>query len=240
MAEELISIGEAAEMLDVSVDTLRRWDENGKLKAVRSAGGHRNYRRHDIEIFLSDLYKMAFDWVSVSEPSELPKTYYCPTSSIFQARLEKLQTILSTDQTVGNYFSLLVSVSGEIGNNSFDHNLGNWPDVSGIFFAFDTNKRQIVLADRGLGILHTLKRVKPELANDADALKVAFTEIISGRRPEARGNGLKFVRQVAQDYPINVQFLTGNASLSLLDENKELKIKDGLTSIKGCLALITY
>jgi excisionase family DNA binding protein len=240
MAEELISIGEAAEMLDVSVDTLRRWDESGKLKAVRSAGGHRNYRKHDIEIFLSDLYKMAQDWVSTSEASELPKTYYCPTSSIFQARLEKLQSILGSDQTVGNYFSLLVSVSGEIGNNSFDHNLGNWPDVAGIFFAFDTNKRQIVLADRGLGILHTLKRVKPELMNDAQALEVAFTEIISGRKPEARGNGLKFVRQVAQGYPINLLFLTGNAQVNLLNEDKELKIKDGLTSINGCLALITY
>ena len=240
MAEELISIGEAAEMLDVSIDTLRRWDESGKLKAVRSEGGHRNYRKHDIEIFLSDLFKMAFGWVSSSEASELPKTFYCPTSSIFQARLEKFQSILSSDQTVGNYFSLLVSVSGEIGNNSFDHNLGNWPDVSGIFFAFDTNKRQIVLADRGVGILHTLKRVKPELANDAQALEVAFTEIISGRAHEARGNGLKFVRQVAQDYPINLFFLTGNASVSLLNENKALTIKDKLTPIKGCLALITY
>ncbi len=51
----------------------------------------------------------------------------------------------------------------------------------------------IIIADRGRGIMETLKKVKPGLANDMDALTVVFTERISGRAPEARGNGLKFV-----------------------------------------------
>ncbi len=84
-------------------------------------------------------------------------------------------------------FSLLVSVAGEIGNNSFDHNLGLWPDTPGVFFGYDLNKKQIVLADRGVGVLKTLKRVRPGLARDADALEVAFTEVISGRAPERQG-----------------------------------------------------
>jgi len=25
------------------------------------------------------------------------------------------------------------AIAGEIGNNSFDHNIGNWPDMAGIF-----------------------------------------------------------------------------------------------------------
>ncbi len=99
-------------------------------------------------------------------------------------------------------FSLLTSVSGEIGNNSYDHNLGQWPDMSGIFFGYDLNKKQIVLADRGLGILQTLKRVRVELKDHESALKVAFTEIISGRKPEARGNGLKYVKNVISKNPI--------------------------------------
>lgn len=41
--ERFASIGEAAEMLGVSVPTLRRWEASGKLKAEHTAGGHRRY-----------------------------------------------------------------------------------------------------------------------------------------------------------------------------------------------------
>jgi molybdopterin-binding protein len=34
-------VGEAAEVLGISVDTLRRWAESGELKVRRSAGGQR-------------------------------------------------------------------------------------------------------------------------------------------------------------------------------------------------------
>lgn len=238
--DEYISIGETAELMDVSIDTLRRWDESGKFKAIRTAGGHRVYRKHDIEIFLSDLFKMASEWVSTPNSLELPNKLYCPTSSVFQARLQKMQTIFGSETSIASYFPLLVAVAGEIGNNSFDHNIGNWPDIQGILFAFDTHKKQIILADRGLGILQTLKRVKPELSTHAEALQIAFTEVVSGRTPEARGNGLKFVRKVIQDYPMNLLFQTGNASLILKHTENELRIEQNLAPIKGCLALITY
>ena len=38
-----ISISKAAETLGVSITTLRRWDEEGKLKAERTLAGHRRY-----------------------------------------------------------------------------------------------------------------------------------------------------------------------------------------------------
>ena len=39
MAEkELISIGEAASILGISIDTLRRWDKSGKLSSVKTEG----------------------------------------------------------------------------------------------------------------------------------------------------------------------------------------------------------
>jgi putative resolvase len=37
------NISEAAEFLGVSVDTLRRWEENGQIEAERTKGGHRRY-----------------------------------------------------------------------------------------------------------------------------------------------------------------------------------------------------
>ena len=39
----LVRIGLAARRLGVSIQTLRRWDESGRLTAVRTLGGHRRY-----------------------------------------------------------------------------------------------------------------------------------------------------------------------------------------------------
>lgn len=46
---KLLTIREAAEMLGVHPETLRRWDNEGKLKAVRfGKRGHRKYKATDI------------------------------------------------------------------------------------------------------------------------------------------------------------------------------------------------
>lgn len=42
---ELVPIGEAARILGVSVDTLRRWEKGGVLIPVRTLKGHRRYSR---------------------------------------------------------------------------------------------------------------------------------------------------------------------------------------------------
>jgi len=45
----LLKIREAAEMLSVNPETLRRWDRDGKLKAIIiSKRGDRRYRKEDI------------------------------------------------------------------------------------------------------------------------------------------------------------------------------------------------
>lgn len=48
MADDL-SLGEAAKQLDVSVDTLRRWDAAGKLETIRDEGGRRRVPVAEIE-----------------------------------------------------------------------------------------------------------------------------------------------------------------------------------------------
>ncbi len=40
-SERTLRIGQAAELLGVGVETLRRWEEDGQLWTVRSAGGQR-------------------------------------------------------------------------------------------------------------------------------------------------------------------------------------------------------
>ena len=41
MTDDLIRIGQAAEMLGVTVETVRRWETEGRVSVVRSAGGQR-------------------------------------------------------------------------------------------------------------------------------------------------------------------------------------------------------
>ncbi len=241
MDNKLLSIGEAAKKIGVSIDTLRRWDKKGVLRSLRGTEkGHRYYRQEDLGLFLKDLFTSAEEWVESTESYEPDKDQYCQTVDVFQSRLIRMQNELMKRNDLKTPFSLLVAATGEIGNNSFDHNLGNWPDVPGIFFGYDLNKRHIVLADRGQGILKTLTRVKPELKHDEEALRVAFTEIISGRAPEARGNGLKYVRKIMTTNPLKLIFQTGHAKLCLQQGDSGLNITRRQTMINGCLGIIYF
>jgi len=240
---ELITINQAAKILGVSLDTLRRWGKSGKLPAVRlKSSGHRHYSRNLLAELMPnlDIYKLALKWASGNTAVEPLADFYCPNSSIFQARLSRLESELIKSGILQDKFSLLTSVTGEIGNNAYDHNLGNWPDVPGIFFIYNLDKRLVAIADRGQGVLTTLRKVRPDLANDQDALKMAFTEIISGRAPESRGNGLKFVRKIVTDNKYDFLFKSGRAELRINKKSNGLSIAKAKVPISGCLALIKF
>ena len=59
----------------------------------------------------------------------------------------------------------------------------------------------ICIADREQGIFQSLIKVHPELIDEQTALHAAFETIISGRSPEQRGNGLKFVKHNLSTLP---------------------------------------
>jgi len=239
MEEKLLTITQAAEILGVSLDTLRRWDKSGKLAAIKKDGGtHRYYREQDLEIFASDLMKFASEWIEDGTP--FPGTFYCPTSSIFNARLTKMEYALMQKSGFEKLYSLIVLIAGEIGDNSFSHNLGKWPDTAGIFFGYDLDKRIVVLADRGLGILETLRQVRPALPSHVAAVEVAFTEFISGRAPEKRGNGLKLVREVVTDQPFDLFYTTGDAEVRMKGADKIFRVTRGQRILGGCLAKIEF
>ena len=240
MPNKLISIGNTSKLLGVSIDSLRRWDKTRKLSSVRNGPvGHRYYRQTDIDIFLRDIVALAEQWASAETGITPVQEVYCQTRDVFQARLETLQSNLQ--RTIASSSTpLLSAIAGEIGNNSFDHNLGNWPDITGIYFSYDLGNRVIVLADRGQGILTTLKRVRPALTSDGDALKTAFTETLSGRFPEARGNGLKFVRKVIIENPFTLKFQTGDAGIRLKEHDNDIITIPAEEYIKGCIAIIGF
>ncbi len=188
----------------------------------------------------NNIKQLAYNWITAdSENVDVANDFYCQTRDIFQARLNSMLPYLLKNNIAEEDAYIIYSIAGEIGNNSFDHNLGNWPDIMGVFFAYNIigNKAEICLADRGQGVLNTLKKVKPELNNDSEALRVAFTEKISGRAPENRGNGLKFVKNNIKDKKMSLVFISGNAEAKL---NKQMIIKQIKDSMKGCLAIIKY
>jgi excisionase family DNA binding protein len=55
---KLLTIRQAAEILNVHVETLRRWDKSDKLPAIRvNDRGDRRYRMEDIENYLNNRRK---------------------------------------------------------------------------------------------------------------------------------------------------------------------------------------
>ena len=239
-SKEFYTTKELAELIGVSRVAVFNRIKKGDIKAQKMGRNFVIFKKDigDLDVFLSNLFRLAKGWAVFHK--EFPNQFYCEDSGVFQARVTKMGTLMMGNKDTNVLFPSLTSIAGEIGNNSYDHNLGQWPDTPGIFFGYDLNKKQIVLADRGLGILKTLKRVRPELKDHEQALKMAFTEIISGREPEASGNGLKYVRNVIAQNPINLIFQTGNAKLTLNGGTANLDIKLVKENISGCLALITY
>lgn len=50
----LLSPGEVAARFGVHVATVARWSNDGRLRAIVTPGGHRRYRREDIEEILGE------------------------------------------------------------------------------------------------------------------------------------------------------------------------------------------
>ena len=60
---EWLTLGQAARFLGVAQSTIRKWSDQGRVPAFYTPGGHRRYRRSDLESFLDR-----------SGPSGRPKT----------------------------------------------------------------------------------------------------------------------------------------------------------------------
>jgi excisionase family DNA binding protein len=67
--EILLSIGEAADYLGVSIDTLRRWEKKDKIIALRSPGGHRYFKQKDLD----NLFGRKYERKKEEEPRKIEK-----------------------------------------------------------------------------------------------------------------------------------------------------------------------
>lgn len=186
----------------------------------------------------SKLITNATNWALLGDERFAAPEQLCQTRDVFQARTDRLIKTLKLIVQSENLVFLLSAIAGEIGNNSFDHNIGQWSGIPGVFFVADEKERIIIIADRGQGVLATLKRVRPNIVDDAEALKIAFTEVISGRAPEQRGNGLKFVKKVIMENNIRLLFYSGNSLVSI--NSTGMIVKHSAMVIPGTLSIINF
>ncbi|MBI2118997.1 MAG: hypothetical protein HYT97_05155 [Elusimicrobia bacterium] len=190
-----------------------------------------------MELLTSGIEK-AFHWMELQNGEGfLNSEEHCPTRDIFQIRLDRMSKEMENFSAIRQKYSLLTAITGELGNNSFDHNLGNWRDEKGIYFINNFSERFILVADRGQGVLTTLKGVRPKLKTESEAIRLAFTERISGRAPEQRGNGLKFVEKVVRENNWKIHFYSGNSMFII---NDGLVEGDKKKNLKGVLAVIYF
>ena len=59
--DKLLTLKETEHLLNVSKSTLQRWDNSGKLVALRTEGGHRRYKQSDIERLIGENSNEATD-----------------------------------------------------------------------------------------------------------------------------------------------------------------------------------
>ncbi len=49
---EWLTLGQAARYLGVAQSTIRKWSDSGRVRAFYTPGGHRRFRRTDLEAFV--------------------------------------------------------------------------------------------------------------------------------------------------------------------------------------------
>jgi len=139
-------------------------------------------------------------------PKGVEQVFYSSNRSESNARMERYFSICE-DQGIKNddEISLIVSSIGELTNNCFDHNLGYWKDTPGCCLSWskENNRLTFCIADRGRGIVETLRNVAGPEKSNQDILNLAFETVITGRAPENRGNGLKYVCRSIAKYSLN-------------------------------------
>ena len=156
---------------------------------------------------------------------------FSKTRDVFSARLQSY--VLETEKY------LQAAIIGEIGNNSFDHNFGfNSAYPGGAYCNIAYKSKYTVLADYGRGIKQSLLSVLPSISSDLEAVETAFTRRISGRAPEQRGNGLKFVSEAIQQNKWHLYFQSGFGSCII--GKSGIVFFEKASPVAGCLAIIDF
>lgn len=188
-------------------------------------------------------FSQALEWLKTRKLTQNPSAV-CETRDVLSARLSHFSSFLKQGLSADD-LPLIISIVGEIGNNSFDHNLGQWIDVPGCWLesVLSGSKLWICIADRGQGVFQSLSRVDSSLKTDQAAIETAFEKRISGRAPEQRGNGLKFVKNIItqnENRGISCRSGHGQVDYGTLGKDCRKTFEKVTTKINGTITLIAW
>ena len=183
--------------------------------------------------------KEVLDRVEVPERDNvnIHEVMHCLYQDEFSARLSRFITMFQNFGLSENDAQRATAVVGELGNNVFDHNLGNWPtNISGCIIVAQhypsTHTIEIAVGDPGVGFYGSLKAGFPDLVNDTEAIKLGLAGN-TGRVGEIRGNGLKLIQQwTLQNFSGKVMIHSGNG-LVIVDKSgmKDTKVNKILGTV---------
>jgi hypothetical protein len=157
--------------------------------------------------------------------------YFSMTRDIFTARIQSY--IIESKKYLES------AIISEIGNNTFDHNfVYSEKRPRGVYCNLAYGRKYTVLADFGRGVRQSLLTVIPEIETDVEAMEIAFTKRISGRMPEQRGNGLKFVSDTIIQNNWQLFFQSGTGCCSISKAGMKFHTKEN--NFIGCLAIIKF
>jgi putative resolvase len=195
-ADRLLSLRDAAAMLGVHPDTLRRWDDEGRLVAERTLGNHRRYKLSVVE---------ALQGQGVTEgddAAEVRAAAYCRVSSHDQKTkgdLERQVGRVTTHCVKQGY--KLVAVLEDVGSGMSE----NRPRLRKLFKLINEHKIDRVVVEHkdrlsrfGFGLLEAYfnshgveiewtdevlgKSYEEELVEDILSLMASFSARIYGKR----------------------------------------------------------
>jgi excisionase family DNA binding protein len=138
MDKYILNISEAAEVLGVSDETLRNWERDGKLNPSYTEGGHRRYKRIDIEK-LAGTYTEANIVKSTNRAA-----LYCRVSSHEQKQkgdLERQVGRMTTEALKRGYS--IIAVFDEVGSGMND----NRKKLQKLFELVEKNEVDVILIE---------------------------------------------------------------------------------------------
>jgi excisionase family DNA binding protein len=85
---KMLTTKDVAKVLDVSESSVKRWIDDGSLRAEKTPGGHRRIAMNDLDIFIRSTGRTSFDKKSLGIPEKIDFENF---GDVYQAYLEALR-----------------------------------------------------------------------------------------------------------------------------------------------------
>jgi len=122
-SERLLKIDEAAALLGVTTQTIRNWDNSGKLKAIRTDGGHRRFKEADINAIRKEQMHSTEILFHGTTPVELEGIFTSLVKDFDP--LEKINLTVRYDTVYNKVRVMVESADGLVGNSRSFYLHGN-------------------------------------------------------------------------------------------------------------------